>query len=348
MKLVGDAKTLKTKAICSMRAGMTAFNSFDDDGRITTVLLHLQHACEMLLKAVLIQKRVAVFDKKTGKSLGFEKCLRLCISDHGLEATEAGIMRTVDSLRDAAQHWYVFVAEDILYLNIRALITAFDAYLKRTLDDDLISHIPPRVLPVSTMPPGDFEFLVDKEYNLVAHLLTPGRRARDEARARIRSLLAMEAIAVEEVDISERDIDRIEKAIRGGEPFAGVFPRLSTVGTSTSGDGINMTVHFTKKEGAPVRYIGGDDPSDAAAVRELDLQKKFHLSATQLARRLGLTVPKASLLRKTLAIDTDGSCCHAFVFDSQSIARFSNNAFVKMRQWLQENSISELWSNRPR
>lgn len=346
MKLVRDARTLKTKAICSMRAGMSAFNSFDDDGRVTTVLLHLQHACEMLLKAVLSQKKIAVFDKSTGKSLGFEKCLKLCCSAHGLTAEEAGIMRAIDSLRDAAQHWYVFVSEDILYMNTRAVITAFDAYLKRALDDDLISHVPARVLPVSTMPPGDFEFLVDREYKLVAELLMPGRRARDEARARIRSMLAMEAIAVEEVDISERDIDRIEKAIKSGKEFVDVFPRLASVGTTTEGEGINITVHFTKKQGAPVRYIGGDDPAHAAAVRELDLQKKFHFSATDLADKLSLTIPKASLLRKTLAIDNDATCTHVFVFASQSIPRFSDNAYRKMKGWLGENDIEELWRNR--
>lgn len=348
MKLVRDARTLKSKAIASMRAGMSAFNSFDDDGRVTAVLLHLQHACEMLLKAVLSQKKVPVFDKNTGKSLGFEKCLRICNSDYGLTTEEAGVMRAIDSMRDAAQHWYVFVAEDILYLNTRALITAFDAYLKRALNDELISYIPARVLPVSTMPPGDFEFLVDREYKLVAELLKPGRRARDEARARIRSMLAMEAIAVEEVDISERDIDRIEKAVKGGKEFVEVFPRLATVGTTTEGDGINMMVHFTKKQGAPVRYIGGDDPADAAAVRELDLQKKFHLSARHLAQKLGITVPKASLLRKTLGIDTDAACTHVFVFDSQSIPRFSDNAYRNMKEWLAMNDIDDLWKNRPK
>jgi hypothetical protein len=165
----------------------------------------------MLSKAVLVQNKAQVFDKGSGKSIGFEKCLRLCASNHDLTADEAGTMRAIDSMRDAAQHWYIYVAEDILYLHTRALITAFDDYMKRALDDQLIYHIPPRVLPVSTLPPGDFEFLVDKEFKLVAELLQPGRRARDEARARIRSMLAMEAIAVDEVEISERDIDRSKR-----------------------------------------------------------------------------------------------------------------------------------------
>lgn len=103
LKLVRDARTLRAKAIASLRIAMVTFNSFDDEGRVTSVLLHLQHACEMLLKAVLSQRRVKVFDASTGRSLGFEKCLRLCQGSHGLDESEAGAMRAVDALRDDAQ-----------------------------------------------------------------------------------------------------------------------------------------------------------------------------------------------------------------------------------------------------
>lgn len=346
MKLVRDARTLKAKAIGSLRTAMTAFNSYDDEGRVTMVLMHLQHACEMLLKAVLVQKKAPVFDKGTGRSIGFEKCLGLCQASHGLTNDEAGIMRAIDALRDAAQHWFVFVSEDILYLQTRALITSFDDYLKRLLDDALSNHIPTRVLPISTMPPGDFEFLVDKEFTLVGELLKPGRRARDEARARIRTMLAMEAIVTDEVGISERDIDRIEKAMRGGTELKAVFPRLATVGTTTNGEGINLTVHFTKKQGAPVQYVGGDDPAAAAAVREIDLQKKFYLQANALAEKVGLTPPKAKVLRLHLGIDEDPSCIHVFEFKSQKIPCFSDNAVAKMKAGLAAVDMNELWANR--
>jgi hypothetical protein len=56
----------------------------------------------------------------------------------------------MDAQRDAAQHWFVFVSEDLLYMQLRALITAFDAYLKRKFGVALQEHIPPRVLPIST------------------------------------------------------------------------------------------------------------------------------------------------------------------------------------------------------
>lgn len=343
MKLVRDAKTLKRNAIHSLRAAISAFNSFEDQGRITSVLLHSQHSCEMLLKAVLSQNKEKVFDRKTGKSIGFERCLGLCTAKYGLTDREAGIMRAIDRLRDAAQHWIVVVEEDMLYLHVRALITAFDDYLKRALEDDLLSHLPVRVLPVSTKPAGDFDFLVDREFKTISQLLQPGRRARDEARARIRALLAMEAVAVEEVEISETDINQIEKAIRAGESVNDVFPRLGTIGTSVEGDGPTVKVHFSKKEGAAVRFVGGDDPEGAAAIRNVDMQKKFYLGKRDLAHKLGISPPKANLLRQELGIDGDPRCQHSFQFGKQSIQQYSDNAFRKMKDWLDENSIEDLW-----
>jgi hypothetical protein len=300
----------------------------------------------MLLKAVLVQNRVRVFEQASGKSIGFEKCVNICTSHHDLTGDEAGIMRAINSMRDAAQHWYIFISEDMLYLNTRALITTFDDYMRRALNDDLSCHIPARVLPISTMPPGDFEFLVDREYELIRDLLMPGRRARNEARARIRSLLAMEAITVDTVEVSEKDINRIETAIRQGQPFLDVFPRLATVGTDVDGEGVTMKVHLTKKEGAPIRYIGGDDPAEAAAVREVDLQKKFHFRAAELAKKLGLSTNKAKVLRDQLSIDADPSCCHIFEFGAQRIPCFSDNAYRSMRAWLDANKIEDLWAAR--
>lgn len=344
MALIRDAKTLSNKAICSLRMAMGTFNSYDDDGRVCAVLLHLQHACEMLLKAVLVQRKVKVFDEQTGKSIGFERCLRLCRQDHELAEAEAGIMRTIDALRDAEQHWFAKVAEDILYLHTRALITAFDAYLKRSLLLDLHSYIPPRVLPVSTMPPGDFDFLVDREYKLIGELLKPGVRKRDEARARIRSLLAMEALVAEEVEISEQDINRIEKAIKGGSKLKSVFPRLNTISSAVEGNGPTIKVHFTKKEGAPVKFIGGDDPEGAAAVRQVDLQKKFHLRANDLAKALKLSAPKSLALRRHLKIDADPNCRHTFEFGKSKFDCFSDNALKKMTTSIDEGvDIEAIW-----
>lgn len=346
LKLFRDARTLKGKSISSLKTAMTAFNSYDDEGRVTMVLMHLQHACEMLLKAVLVQRKVKVFDRESGMSISFDRCVRLCSSHHGLLSDEAGIMRTVDSLRNAAQHWFLFHSEDLLYLHTRALITAFDAYLKRTFETDLYSHIPPRVLPVSTKPPGDFDFLIDREYQLIGELLEPGRRKRDEGRGRIRSMLAMEAMVADHVEVSERDIDRIEKAVRAKQAIADVFPRLTTIGTSTEGEGTTFTVKFSKKEGAPVRFVDGNDPAAAAAIREVDLQKRFHLRPKSLAHRLGISTTKAKAIRDLLGIDDDPTCHHVFEFDGTRVPSYSDNAVRRMRQAIDGGRMDEAWAAR--
>ena len=67
----------------------------------------------MFLKSVLAQNRAKVFDKDTGKSFGFEKCLRLCQSNHGLTAEEAGIMRAVDAPHPVSVGYGGLVTDDV-------------------------------------------------------------------------------------------------------------------------------------------------------------------------------------------------------------------------------------------
>jgi hypothetical protein len=89
-----------------MRSAMLAFDGLDDDGRVTRLLLHLQHAFEMLLKIALVQDRQAVFDKKSGKSIGFDTCVNLAQPKAiSLSPWERGTLRTIDAMRDEEQHW---------------------------------------------------------------------------------------------------------------------------------------------------------------------------------------------------------------------------------------------------
>jgi hypothetical protein len=134
--------------------------------------------------------------------------------------------------------------------------------------------------------------------------------------------------------------------MRSVDNFQDIFPRLSTIGTSTEGEEVNLKVHFSKKEGAPVRYVGGDDPAAAAAVGEVDLRKKFYMQRSELARKIGLTQPKAKVLRDFLQIDSDPTCSHVFEFGSQKISCYSDNASRKMRAALEEINIEDLWRGR--
>ena len=228
MKLRQEARVLKRKALTSFITAAEAFNSPRDDGRVTKVLLHLQHAFEMLLKAALVQAGKQVFDQATGRSIGFERCIGLAMSDATIKLSEAdaGTLRAIDAMRDDEQHWFSVVSEQLLYLHVRAGVTLFDDLLQRVFGERLAGLFPDRVLPVSADPPQDLALLLDDEYQQIRELLRPGRRARHDARARIRTLLAMEAHVEPETRVSSKDVDRVEKGIRSGDPRDTVFPRL--------------------------------------------------------------------------------------------------------------------------
>lgn len=337
-----EAKILKDKALASLKRSVAAFNGFDDEGRHCTVLRDLQHAFEMLIKAALTQKQVSVFDKRLGRSLGFEKCLNLGATHLAITEDEAGTLRAIDALRDDEQHWHAIISEGLLYAHTRAGVTLFDDLLGRCFGERLVEHLPHRVLPISSEPPKDIQLLIDEEYTQIADLLQPNRRRRPEARGRIRSLLALEAHAAD-VIVSKQDVDRVERAIKAGEERADVFPRLDDLATDVAGDGISVDVRFVKKGGLPVRYLPADDPTAAAAVREVDLQRKYHSSPAELASRLGLSGPRCVALRRHLGIDDDESCVHTFSFGSQVHRRYSDNALRRMKAALEHLDMDDIW-----
>jgi hypothetical protein len=345
VRLRREAKVLLDRAVSSLRRSVREFNSFDNDGRSTAVLRDLHHSLEMLLKAALVQRGVSVFDRRTGQSLSFEKCLRLSSEHLHVTADEGGTLRAIDALRNEEQHWFAEVSEGLLYLHARAGVTIFDDLLRRGLGEALADHLPHRVLPISAEPPRDLQLLIDEEFTAVKTLLAPGRRRRPEARARIRTLLAIEALNAEEVRVSKKDVDRVQRGILEGKDRNEVFPRLSTVHSDVDGEGLEIRVRFTRREGdgVPVRLVAADDPGAAAAIREVDLQRKYHRSPKELATALGLTGPMAVAVRRALGIDDDPSCRHVFSFGSQQHQRFSDNAFTRMRDALPDLDLEQVW-----
>lgn len=345
MKLRSSARILKKKALSSMRLSVSAFNSMSEDGRATSVLLHVQHAFEMLLKAALNQAQVKVFDPKTGRSLGFEAVVRQAQQASSIKLTdeEAGTLRAIDAMRDDEQHWYNEVEEGILFLHVRAAVTLFDDVIHRVFAERLADYLPRRVLPISVEPPQDFQILVDREYANIAQLLKPGRRAGAEARARIRTLLAMEAHNEPDTKVSDTDVSRVEKGIRAGKERDQVFPRLSNVGATISGDGPEVQVRMVKKGGLPVTYVPDGSGADVAAIRTVDLQKKYHRSATELAAAAGLTLPRARALRAHLGIDADPNVTHTFHFGSQRHIGFSDHALSLMRDAKETLDMNAIW-----
>jgi hypothetical protein len=344
-----EASALLEKSMASLRRGIGSFNSMADDGRQTAVLLHTQHAAEMLVKAALVEKGVKVMDKQTGRSTGFEKCLNLASEHLGLTADQIGQLRSLDALRDDEQHWLGGLQEELLFVEIRSTIEVLDALLDGVFGRRLADHLPDRALPITTKPVQDYDVLVDRQFNQIKELLETGKRQRVEARAKIRGLLAMEGHTAEDVRVSERDVNRVEKAVKNGKGIDEVFPRLRTIESLVMGEGPSVTVKLVKKGGAPVTLAPADDPN-ATAVREVDLLKKFHWQAKDLASKVGLTAPKARALRLELGIEEDDSCVHDFRFGRLTVRQYSDNAYTRMRDALDAGiDMNAVWDrHKPR
>ena len=98
-----------------------------------------------------------------------------------------------------------------------------------------------------------------------------------------------------------------------------------------------------------MRLVSEDDPAAAAVIREVDLQKKFRMQPTELAKAVGMTPPKCGALRAHLGIDSDDSCRHVFKFKRQKIACYSNNALRKITEALKNVEMIAVWAkHRPR
>jgi len=343
-----NVRVLRQKALSSFRTCVCTFNSLHDEGRITLVLLTVQHAFEMLLKASLESKNVRVFDRRSGKSISLEYAIRQCEQTEGikLSSDEAGTLRALDTLRDAEQHWHVVVDEGLLYLYVRSAVTLFDDLLSRVFGDRLADHLPARVLPISAEPPQDLDLLVDREYERIARLLKPGRRATAEANARIRTLLATEALAdPNAAEVSESDVRRVARGIREGKSRSQVFPKLTDYSADVSGSGLAVEVRLVKSGGLPITYT--NDPAlDPAAIRTVDLEKKFHMGPYDLADRAGVPRGRATALRRHLGLDrNDDHFSHRFVFGNTNHLRYSDNALRAMQESLPTVDLQRVWAS---
>jgi hypothetical protein len=341
-KLKRDCRRLKTKALSSLKSGLVAFNGLSDEGRVTSVLLHLQHSAEMLLKAALLQSGHALFERGQSKSIGFKKCLAKVVSDLKINETIAGPIRSIDAHRDVEQHWFGNMSEELFFLEVRAFVTAFDKLLKQLFAESIADVLPLRVLPISTLPPsGDLTVLFNSEFDQIKKFLAPGKRQRDEARGKIRSLLAVEAHAADEVEVLEKDVNRIEKAIKAGKSIAEVFPRLTSLSSIVSGQGVNIEVTIVKKGGAPVRYVAGDDPTEAAAIRTIDLQRRFRYAAHDVAEKVGLSDHQFYAIRHAVNLDDDPAAVYVFEFGTQKHKRYSDEAIKAVREFVESGKLDQ-------
>lgn len=190
-----EVKILRKKAIDSLVLSIELFNRPSEAGRSHGVLIFLDHAFEMLFKAIILHRGGRIREPRATQTIGFDTSVRKGLSDSKVKFLtdhQALTVQMINSLRDAAQHHILDISEAHLYIQAQAGLSLFRDLFKSVFDEELQAHLPPRVLPLSTSPPTDLTTLFDNETSEIKKLLTPGNRRRTEADARLRSLAIVE------------------------------------------------------------------------------------------------------------------------------------------------------------
>lgn len=348
-----EAKLLLNKAFDSLLLSIEFFNRPQDRGRVSGVLIQLDHGFEMLLKAAILHKGGRIREKRAKETIGFDACVRRGLSDGRvkfLTEEQALTLQTINGLRDAAQHHLLDISEGQLYVHVQSGVTLFRDLLRSVFKQELVRHLPTRVLPVSTSPPTDLATLFESEVAEIRKLLRPGKRRRIEAEARLRPLAILDStIRGEKGQPSAGDLRRTGQELLAGKNWPEVFAGVAAVEISSDGTGPTLSLRLSKKEGIPIQLVPEGTPgASIVAVKRVDELGFYNLGAKQLSEKLGLTMPKVVAVVDHLGLRGEPDCYKEFKIGRVLFKRYSAKALEKITAALQQGSADDIWAKRRR
>lgn len=343
-----EARILLSNAVDSLILSIDHFNRPWDRGRHEAVLVLLDRAFELLLKAAIVHRGGRIRRPRAKETIGFDSCVRKCVSDADvkcLTGEEALTIQIINSLRDAAQHYIVDISEQQLYLYAQAGLTLFGKILHDAFDHELTDHLPQRVLPVSTTPPKDFEAIINAEFEDIKQLVAPGQRKRLQARAKLRALAIIEAsLGGVRSQPPESELGRLVARIIKGETWPDLFPGVATLRLVTKGTGLNVSLRITKSKGEPIQLVPEGTPgATVVAVKRVNELGFYSLGLRELAEKVGLTQPKTLALVKHLRIQESEEYFKEVRIGKSRFKRYSPKALDLVKRKLPDLDLAEVW-----
>lgn len=342
-----EARLLHEKALDSLFIAIEHFNRPTDRGRPEAVLILLDRAFELFLKAAILHRNGRIREPYEKETIGFEKAVRRCISETPLaflKNEEALTIQVINSLRDAAQHYIVELSEQQLYLYCQAGVTLFSDLQARVFQLKLADQFPERVLPVTAQPPESLEKLMEVEFEQVKDLLRPGKRRVIEASAKLRAMAILDAsLGGSRVQPSEADLNQLIGKIKTGTKWSDLFPGVATLDFSTEGTGLKVSVHLAKKGGQPVHLVPEGAPgATVVAVQKVDKLGYYNLGLHVLAEKVGLNPFQTLAAIRYLKIQDDPENYSEFEIGSQKFKRYSQKALGLLKDRLPELDIAQI------
>jgi hypothetical protein len=342
-----EVRLLRQKATDALLGAVDRFNTSNDRGRSTTVLIMLDHGMEMLLKAAILHKGGSIRDKGASQTIGFGPCVRRALTDARIKfltENDALTLQIINGHRDAAQHHLLDLSEEQLYLDAQAGVTLFRDLHKRVFAQEL-PDFPSRVLLIAAQPPKDLLSMIADEVQLLCSLLRGGKRRRVEARARLRGLAVMEAATRGEYQQPhEQDLDRALNQLASGAEWSGVFPGVASLAVDRAGDGPHLALRIAKREGVPVELVPEGTPgASVVAIKRVNELDFYSLGHREVAKKVGLTPPKTTAVIRALELRDDPDYHKAIQIGQVKYERYSPKAVDRIRKELPNLDMDALW-----
>lgn len=334
-----EAKLLLNKALNSLVLCVDHFNASADQGRSEAVLIFLDHAFEMLLKASLVERGASIREKGAKNTIGFDHCVRKAHTEGAvkfLNEDQVLALQAINNYRDAAQHYMLEISEELLYTSTQTGLTLFKFILRTIFGKELSSYFPTRVLPISTIPTVDIAVLFQNEVEAIRNLLQPGKRQQTDALSRLRPLAILEeALQGRNQTPSDRELRKLGKSIQKGKIWHEVFPGVSSIQVTTTGFGPSLEMHIVKREGTPVEIVPEGTPNAGVLgvkrVNELDF---YNLNLTALCSKLSLGRNQCLAVIWHLKLQDNLDFFKEITVDSQRYKRYSQRAISKIKDFI--------------
>lgn len=311
VRLRRQATMFKNTSMESLTLGIELFNRPSPLARDHAVIMMLAHSFEMLLKAIIFQRRGTVRDKDDPLSHSLNRCIEISTSDlQTVTNDERTLLGAIKQDRDCATHDIIVMSDALLWVHMRAGISVFRRLLLDEFGEELTDLLPGRVIPVSAAPPSDLGLLVETEIQDVRALLATGRRRSAEAGARLRPLLSLDGSATGRTDQpTEAEVSRAEKGLRSGTDWRKVLPGLATlsIGPATpNGDAQEVVLRVGKaKDAVPVRRAKPGEEAEALAYRGVSPFEEYGIKLSKFGEKLGVSVNEGYAVLDALKIKDD-------------------------------------------
>ncbi len=348
-----EVKHLYNKAIDSLILSIELFNRPSDCARVHGTLIFMDHSFEMLLKASIIHKGGKIKEKDSKETLGFNSCVNKAYSDEEikfLKNEEVLIVKSLNCLRDAAQHYTLEMAEQHLYFQAQAGLTLFRDITNRVFQIDLKTKLPTRVLPLSTTPPMDIQGFFNVEIREVKKLLQSKSRKKLNALEKLRAFIIMEkSIQGSESQPSEKELNKIAMKLKNGSEWEQVFPGVSTLSFTTNGYGPSLDLRIEKKGGSPVHIVPEGTPgATIIAIKRVNELDFYTLNLTALCDKIKIQQHKLLAVIKEIKLQENSDAFKCLRIGSAHYNRYSPMALDILKKELPNLDIDEIWQrNKP-